>query len=216
MSNLPITRKMIMNTKPLALAALIMSSSTNAQMFENNYVLFSPSYSDVSVVGNNQSEAGFSFAFGTEIHKQWYAEVGYSSLAANYALGDLPSDLPSALSQQSGVDAGGAYLAFLGKAKGQTGELFYRLGVITISAETQFYADPTQGCTLGESTTVSLDSGESALSCYVDESDIAGMIGIGFDTFIGYRSQIRLAVDHIRGPNDIKVNQIQLGYRFNF
>lgn len=198
-----------------ALLTLLSAFSVIAQdaMFEKNYIVVAPQYNDVDLDGADSSEAGFTLAFGTEVHPQWYAEVGYSFLADDYEPGRL---LAGDENQSAGVSASGLYLAFLGKAANQSGELFYKLGVMTIDYEGGFLASDSQSCN-GDSAVLTLvDSGQSVIECVLDETSFAGIVGAGFDFHVGYSSQVRLNVEHIRGADDFQSNSVQLGYRYNF
>ncbi|BDX07385.1 hypothetical protein MACH26_29060 [Planctobacterium marinum] len=189
-------------------------SSSYANLLEKNYLLLAPEFNDVSVADSSASEPGLSLAFGTEIHPQWYAEVGYKLIAADFEPPVEPLST-NELQLDSGVDASGLYLSFLGKATGQSGELFYKLGVMAMTYETSNQYDGEQGCDDAEPRVLAVSDG-SVTQCDYDDTAIAGIVGAGFDFFVGYRAQIRLQVEHIRGNNDIQINSVQLGYRYNF
>ena len=186
----------------------------HANVFEKNYLLLAPGLNDVSVLDSSASEAGVSLAFGTEIHPQWYAEVGYTLISADFEPPIEPLSIND-VQLDSGADASGLYLSFLGKATGQSGELFYKLGVMTMTYETSNQYSGEQACDDGEQRLLTIADG-TVTQCDYDDTAIAGIVGAGFDFFVGYRAQIRFQVEHIRGENDIQVNAVQLGYRYNF
>ncbi len=199
----------------LAVIAGLVSCPLSAQWFEKNYVFASGAYSDVDVDYGSEGNAGFTLGFGTEIHRQWYAEVGYSQFASDFSA--LSADQISNATQglDAGNDASGLYLGFLGKASGQTGELFYRLGIMGLDYQSQalrFDGD----CGGGTEQALTTVGGDNVVVCDKDDSDIAGMIGVGFDTYLGFNSQIRLSFDHIRASDSISINTIQIGYRYSF
>lgn len=191
------------------------SYNTYANVFDKSYVSLAPMYSDVSVAKGGK-EAGFNISFGTEIDRQWYAEIGLNYFASGYTALAQPNDAASAASADSGIDASGIHLAFLGKARGQQGELYYRIGVAALDVTSEHFVDATNSCSGGTLTDVAAVDGSTQSLCAVNDTVLAGMIGIGFDTFLGYETQLRFAVDHYRGENDVQINTIQLGLRYNF
>lgn len=186
-----------------------------AQLFEKSYVLLAPTVNDVDVGQAGSTSAGGVLAFGTEIHPQWYAELGFSLAAADFTMPEAPQNSEDSVIDP-GVDASGMYFSVLGKAAGQSGELFYKLGVMALGYETteRFSGEPQ--CDAGNASVFNFDNAESITQCHLDETAIAGLIGIGFDFYVGYRSQVRLYVEHVRGENDLQINSAQLGYRYNF
>ncbi|XOV81234.1 MAG: hypothetical protein ACFHVJ_09855 [Aestuariibacter sp.] len=204
------------NTISTAVALMIfISGSASAQLFDKNYVSLAPLYSDLKV-GSGSKEAGFNVSFGTEIHRQWYAEIGVNYFASGYVPLTQPADSASAFSSDAGIDASGVHLAFLGKAKGQQGELYYRLGIAALDVSTEQFVAADAACQAGTASSISAADGTAVSLCTVDDTQLAGMIGIGFDTYLGYETQLRFAIDHYRGEDDVQINTVQLGLRYNF
>lgn len=182
--------------------------------FEKNYVLAAPQFSSVDLKVADSSAAGLSLAFGTEIHPQWYAEIGYSVMTNDFDSSGLTT-VSASEGDNAGVNASGLYLAFLGKAEGRSGELFYKLGVMTIDYESAYLVSGNDTCSTGAAQTGGVVPANTTL-CSADDTAFAGIIGAGFDFFVSYRSQVRLNVEHIRGDNDVQANTLHLGYRYNF
>lgn len=197
----------------LCLSAVFLGTA-HAEVFEKNYFLIASSFNDVEVSEASSSGAGVALAFGTEFHPQWYAEVGFNLAASDFEKLSVPGSLQDS-ELKAGIDAAGAYFSFLGKATGQSGELFYKLGVMTIGYETSTRTAGDQSCAEGQQTQYPVADG-AVTQCEHDDTAIAGVIGAGFDFFVGYRSQIRFQVEHVRGDNDVQINSAQLGYRYNF
>lgn len=199
----------------VALITVLGAFKVSAQntWFENNYILLAPQYNDVELNSADSSEAGFTLAFGTEVHPQWYAEVGYSFLADDHEPDRLST---GGENQSAGVNASGLYVALLGKAANQSGELFYKLGVMTIDYEGSFLISDRGNCEGDTFALTFADSGQTLFECALDDTSFAGIVGAGFDFHVGYRSQVRLNVEHIRGADDFQSNSVQLGYRYNF
>lgn len=189
-------------------ASLTVSAKT--EWFANSYVLAAAQYSEVDLEFNDGSEPGFTLAVGTQIHPKWYAEIGYSVLAADFDLGEL--DLNNSALQtgdSAGIDASGPYVALLGKATGESGELFYKLGVMLLDYQSAWINDVDDTCAGAVANT-------QFCRFQVDESGAAGIVGLGFDFFVGFNSQVRLSAEHIRGKDDVQINTMHLGYRYNF
>jgi len=144
-------------------------------------------YADVDTEVLGDSGVAFSGAIGYQFHKQWYVEGGYLSL--------VDESEPSAV-----VEATGAYLAVLGKAGSREGELFYKLGVANIDV-------------------TSIDAAACAadvLPCAYDDSVVAGLVGLGFDYFVGHRTMVRLEYTYVGGEDDFSANMVNVGVRYNF
>lgn len=199
----------------ISLAGLLASPAALADLFDKNYIALSPMYSDVQAT-HSKKEVGFNLSFGTEIHKQWYAELGVNYFSSGFDNLTQPTDLDTAFAADSGIDASGVHLAFLGKAKNQRGELYYRIGIAALNVTSEKYVTPESSCgSASRIETMALDGAAVSL-CSMDDTKLAGMIGIGFDTYLGYETQLRFAIDHYRGQDDIQINTIQLGLRYNF
>ena len=200
-----------------ALMMLLAPFAANAETtwFEKNYVVVAPQYADVEVGLADSSEAGFTIGFGTQIHPKWYLEAGYSLISDDFAVNESELDNSVALTNDvsSGVDASGIYLSFLGKASGPSGELFYKVGVMSIDYEAGFWTSDNDSCNLDDAI---LKIVNAISFCSYDDSSIAGMVGAGYDFYLGYNTQLRVNYEHIRGGNDFEANTAYLGFRYNF
>ena len=186
---------------------------TGAEWLSNNYLLLAPQYADVKVGSQSEQGVGVALTFGTQIDPKWYMEIGYNVMADGLT---LPQD-GSALSanEQTGVDAHGAHLSLLGKARGETGELFYKIGVMQMGYEMANEVALESDCVAGSIRTVN-GQDRTASYCVNDENVLAGVVGLGFDFFVGFSSQLRLSYEHIRGQDSFEANVVQLGIRYNF
>ena len=93
------------------------------------------------------------------------------------------------------------YLAVLGKANSEYGELYYKLGVANADIASTRYC------------------GNSALSgdaCSFDEGVVAGIAGLGFDYYVGLKSMVRLEYIYLGGEDDLSTHLVSLGFRYNF
>lgn len=160
---------------------------TQAHAASKTYGLAAVGYNDFETSSSSDKELTYSFSFGKQVHRQWYAEVGYISLF------DYSNDE---------VEAKGnaLYLAMLGKASGGTGELFYKLGVARVDA------DVSTECT----------ADDIVSQCRASESLAAGIAGLGFDYYVGLRSMIRIEYVHMTGEDSFSTNMVNVGFRYNF
>lgn len=141
----------------------------------------------------------YKLALGHEISRQWYVEAGYQSIFDD-------------LEEVEGAKADALFISVLGKAGNRSGELFYRLGVLNVDVQGREFA--VEGvCALGE---VSGTDPSGNTLCTYDEGGVAGVLGVGFDFFVGLNSMVRLEAEHIRGQNGLSVNAVYLGLRYNF
>lgn len=194
--------------KSLLVAATILSAFTvNANEF---YTVLGAGYSETDSDNASLDGTSYKLGFGYELDRQWYVEAGFQQLLDEKA---LP---PTTNSQfENGFDAQGFYVAFLGKASAQNGELFYRVGVMTVDVEEVSYFDGSQSCAqgLGSEFTVAT---QTYTRCTYDDSMIAGVFGLGFDFRMGKNIMIRTEVEHLRGEDDIEINAAYIGVRYNF
>ena len=155
-------------------------------------------------------------AFGYQIDPQWYVEAGYQQLIHDSLyLTDLPSaaDVTNAENLQQG-DA--LFLAFLGKASGPMGELFYRVGVLNTDIRGQQLLAGVRECEFGQSNVLNIADFGAATMCDYNESGVAGVIGLGFDYFVGARTMVRAEIEYIKGQDNLTVTTATLGLRYNF
>ncbi len=184
-----------MMIKKLATLACCVSLTFCAQATEKMYGVVTSGYTDLKFVGQELDNANYALALGHQFKRQWYAEAGIRELIDDKG-------------EMSSMKASSLYLAVLGKAGHQVGELFYKFGVMKIDVEG--YAPVDEGkCSLGD---VSSITGR----CEYDEGILGGMVALGFDYHMSLKTMVRLELEHIRGENDFKANVINLGIRYNF
>ncbi|MCW8091251.1 outer membrane beta-barrel protein [Alteromonas sp. ASW11-130] len=186
-----------MMIKTFAIGAFCASLTFTAQATEKMYGVVTSGYSDVTFLeqGLELDNVNYSLALGHQFKRQWYAEAGVREII------DGEGEMYS-------MQASSLYLAVLGKAGHQVGELFYKLGVMNI--DVQGY-QPANGeeCPIGN---VSLITKR----CEFDEGLFGGMVALGFDYHLSLRTMVRFEIEHIRGENDFKANLVNLGIRYNF
>ena len=183
---------------------------------DNLYSVFSVGYSDVEFIQNSNEDFGYKMAFGYQIDPQWYVEAGYQQLIHDKL---YSTDLPSAadISNAEHVQQGDAlFLAFLGKASGPMGELFYRLGVLKTDIRGQQLLAGEMECEFGKANLMAITDFGVATICDYDESGVAGVIGLGFDYFVGARTMLRTEIEYIKGQDNLTVTTFNIGLRYNF
>lgn len=152
-----------------------------------NYGLVTIAYNDFDTSGVNDKEFAYSAAFGKQIHKQWYAELGYLNLF------DFSNDYGEATG-----DA--LYLSLLGKASGATGELFYKVGAAKVDVDIAMQCG----------------DGDASIVCSQQNSLAAGIVGLGYDYYVGLRSMVRIEYTHMSGEDSFSTNMFNIGFRYNF
>ena len=183
---------MITMMSRLAITSLLFTPLVEA----NHYIVGALGYAEVDLPLATASgerydsqDVAVSVAYGYQFHRQWYVETGYLQLADK---------------QESNAtyEARGPYVAILGKAGNQTGELFYRVGVM--SMDTRSILDTAD------------EECISANACNSAKSIVAGMAGLGFDYYLGTASMLRVEYTYIGGQDDVKAHIVNLGWRYNF
>jgi len=197
---------------------LLLSWTVSVQTFaaDNLYSVFSVGYSDVEFIQDANHGVGYKMAFGYQIDPQWYVEAGYQKLIHDTL---YSTDLPTATDVTKGenVQQGDAlFLAFLGKASNPTGELFYRIGVLKTDIRGQQLLAGVRECESGQATVLAMTDFGAATMCDYDESGVAGVIGLGFDYFVGARSMVRAEIEYIKGQDNLTVTTVNVGLRYNF
>lgn len=158
---------------------------------ERMYATVSALYTDVDNAGQSVTGPGYKLGLGYQFHPQWYVETGVQQLTdQNDALNALQID--------------GLYLSLLGKARNRQGELFYRIGVMRLDLEGLYIPEGTACAAVIPS------------PCAINETILAGNIGIGFDFFITDRMMLRVEGEYIQGEQDFSSGALTLGLRYNF
>lgn len=205
-----------MNKKRLAALPLLLlfAASPCIAAKQQMYGLFSLGYADAEQGQASNKGVGYSFAMGYELDRQWLVELGFQQLLDEEAQAPSEQNLGSDDSSEFKGDA--LYLALLGKASSRVGTLFYRVGVMSVKVQSQSIIAASQSCEQGDTTEIVLSGGTSALACSVDDTAVAGVIGLGFDYRLSDSLDLRTEVQHIRGQDDLQTNIVQLGIRYNF
>lgn len=183
---------------------------------DNLYSVFSVGYSDVQFIQDSNQGLGYKMALGYQIDPQWYVEAGYQQLIHDQL---NSTDLPTAIdiSNAEHVQQGDAlFLAFLGKASGPMGELFYRLGVLKTDIRGQQLLAGVRECEFGQANVMDITGFGAATRCDYDEGGVAGVIGLGFDYFVGARTMLRTEIEYVTGQDDLAVTTFNIGLRYNF
>ena len=183
---------------------------------DNVYTVFSVGYSDVEFIQDSNKGFGYKMAIGYQFDPQWYVEAGYQSLIHDKL---YVTELPSAtdvIHSENVQQADALFLAFLGKASSQVGELFYRIGVLKTDIRGQQLLSGVRECKLGNANVLAIADFGAATMCDYDESGVAGVIGFGFDYFIGVRTMLRTEVEYIKGQDNLTVTTVNVGLRYNF
>jgi len=196
------------------LMGTLLLTSSWAQAEGDMYGLLGLNYADADQEEISAKGPGYSFAMGYEFHRQWFVELGYQQLIDEDADALTADNLGTEDSNSATGDA--IYAAVLGKAASQAGTLFYRLGVMSVKWQADSYLPEGSECALGEATEVAVHANLNATRCAVDDTLIAGVVGLGFDFVLTETVDLRLEAQHIRGEDDLQVNLLQLGLRYNF
>lgn len=205
-----------MTKKQIGVLVLSWMVSVQVLAAEELYTVFSVGYSDVEFSQDSNEGFGYKMTFGYQFDPQWYVEAGYQQLIHDRL---YSADLPTStdVSNAETVLQGDAlFLSFLGKASSPTGELFYRLGVLKTDFRGQQLFAGVMECEFGQTNILAIADFGSATMCDYDESGIAGVIGLGFDYFIGARTMIRTEIEYIKGQDNLTVTTANIGLRYNF
>ena len=165
---------------------LVLSWIVSLQTFaaDNLYTVFSVGYSDLEFIQDSNENFGYKMAIGYQIDPKWYFEVGYQKLIHDKLyLTELPT-ITEVTNAENAQQADALFLAFLGKASSQIGELFYRIGVLKTDIRGQQLLAGVRECKFGEANILAIESLGAATICDYDESAVAGVIGLGFDFFV--------------------------------
>lgn len=205
-----------MAKKQICLLVLSWIVSIQTLAADNLYSVFSVGYSDVEFIQDSNKGLGYKIAFGYQFEPQWYVEAGYQLLVHDSLYStELPT--ANAVTNAENLQQGDAlFIAFLGKASGRTGELFYRLGVLKTDVRGQQLLAGERECEFGKANVLAIADFGAATMCDYDESGVAGVIGLGFDYFVGARTMIRIEIEYIKGQDNLSTAAATVGLRYNF
>jgi outer membrane autotransporter protein len=183
---------------------------------DNLYTVFSAGYSDVEFSQDSNKGFGYKMAFGYQIDPQWYVEAGYQQLVHDDLYSTAPPTSNDVINAENLQQGDALFLAFLGKASGRKGELYYRLGVLKTDIRGQQLLAGVTECEFGQANVLTVADFGAATMCDYNESGVAGVIGLGFDYFVGARTMIRSEVEYIKGQDNLTVTTVTVGLRYNF
>ncbi|WP_371195049.1 outer membrane beta-barrel protein [Glaciecola sp. SC05] len=190
-----------MNRQFAIVILCLLSFSAHAE--RNFYGILSAGYVQNEVQDFELDKASYKLGIGYELTPQWYLEAGFQGL------GELNASDQFATADSDVAEFSGLYLAALGKARGQYGELFYRLGMMRVDANVQSISNLT--CP-GDPAVASV----GPAICSVDNSLLAGVFGVGFDFYIHHSTMLRFEVEYIKGEQDYTATAAYVGVRLNF
>lgn len=175
----------------LALTAGLLSLPVQAT--DKMYGVVGSGYGDAEYGNGDVGSANLFMGLGHQFAPKWYVEGGYKRLF------DETED-------NTNLKADSLYLAILGKAANQYGELYYKLGVVSADISGKQVVT-TEGCAAGE---------QSGVFCEYDDGVFGGLVGLGFDMNIARNSMLRFEYEYIGGEDDLSVSQFNIGFRYNF
>lgn len=187
--------------------------SPNLQGADNLYSLVSVSYSELDYAAQNFDDINYKFALGYQIDRQWYAEFGYHQLADQGAAQLAPENSQQADDFEGLAQGDAIYAALVGKAAGELGELFYKIGVMKVDIKGQALVDAGQSCNIGHAGPLQSTNYQV---CEYDEGSAAGLISMGFDFRLTEKTMLRSEVEYIKGQDNLEAITLQLGIRYNF
>lgn len=182
---------------------------------EKIYGVASAGFSNSKFDQGEVDGGSFKLGLGYQFHPQWYAELGFQQLSNQNFIDQLPMTLPEVGDFDYGMQGDAIFASLLGKASGEIGELYYRVGIVKAEVKGQQIETVGQ-CNLGIGREFSVDSGETFNLCEYDEGSFAGVFGIGFDFYLGVNMMIRTEVEYISGENGLETNAGYVGLRYNF
>ena len=194
---------------------LLCSYLGQAKATENMYAIATGGYAKTDLLDSGSDNVGYKLALGHQFDRQWYIEVGMQKLASDTLSDDLP-DGQLLTDSSLKLDASALFIAWLGKASGRSGELFYRIGVLKTDIKGQQIVAGSQTCELGEGNLITSNQGGDFTFCQFDEGGVAGVIGLGFDYFVTSKAMLRSEIEYIKGQNNLTVSAAYIGLRYNF
>ncbi len=189
--------------RPFLIIALLCSLSFSALAEQNFYGVLSAGYVKNEVEEYELNKASYKLGIGYELTSQWYLEAGYQALGEENADADF-ADIDADKAEFSAL-----YLSILGKARGEYGELFYRLGAMRVDADVESVSS--LDCEPGVAPSPTVPA-----SCSFDEGLIAGVVGIGFDFYVHHSTMMRFEIEYIKGEKDYVATAGYIGLRYNF
>ena len=198
----------------LAIAGCLFSLQALAA--DKTYTIFSLGFTDLEYSEQETNGLGYKLGIGYQFHPQWYVEAGYQQIVDESLFVDTVPSPSAVLEQETKLQGDALFLAFLGKASGRQGELFYRLGVLKTDMRGQTLKAGEASCDLGQAHLIQTSDLQPATICDFDESGSAAVLGLGYDYFIGARTMLRAEVEYIKGSQNLTATTLSVGIRYNF
>jgi hypothetical protein len=183
------------------------------QAADNLYTVIGATYSKLDYAAQTVDDVTYKFVLGYQIDHQWYAEFGYQQLANQGAAQFAPETTQQADDFAGQAQGDALYAALLGKASGEMGELFYKIGVMKIDIKGQALVSAQQSCSIGLAGAMQSTNYQV---CDYDEGSVAGIISMGFDFYLTEKTMLRTEVEYIKGQDKLEATTLQLGVRYNF
>lgn len=155
-------------------------------------------FSDGEIDDTSSSGLAYRLALGYELTSQWQAELGYQSI-----VDDEGNEF------EEGYSAHALSVSLLGKARGRSGELFYRIGLAYVDLSGDINTSSSGSCSVGVLSSVSN-------LCVVDESGVGAVLGLGFDYYLGLKNELRFEIEHILADNQFSSTALFANYKYNF
>ncbi|MCV2883114.1 outer membrane beta-barrel protein [Aestuariibacter sp. AA17] len=202
---------MTLRTLKIAIIHLLISFSAYSDGF---YTTINAGYSEISLREGAAEGGALKFGVGYQFHWQWYVEASFQH-ASPEEFNTLSSPITYSYTQlRESAEYTSAGIALLGKARGESGELFYRIGALVADVQGQSFA--TSSCQpLNANPLIDIND-VSFLQCEYDDTVMGGIVGLGFDFFITPQIMIRTEAEHVSGENGFSANSAFIGLRYNF
>lgn len=195
---------------------LLLVSVRQTYAIEGLYAVTTIGSAKTEFADSNNNDLSYKLGMAYQIDRQWYVELGMQKWASDKLFVELPHSSEQLQDDSVKLDASALYLAFLGKAAGRAGELFYRIGILKTDIKGQQAKADGQSCDLGSASAIMLSAEESYTFCQFDEGGVAGVVGLGFDFFIGTRTMLRTEIEYVKGQNNFSASAAYIGLRYNF
>jgi hypothetical protein len=184
-------------TAALIIFCIFSAVSNHAGASKQFYAVAGAGVAEAQIDDVSSTDFSYRLNIGYEFHRQWQAELGYQRLVDD-------SD-----GNEAGLSVQALSLSALGKAKNRNGELFYRIGLAYVDVEGAVDTINQNSCDATIQTS-------SATLCSVDEGGIGGVVGLGYDLYLGLHSEIRFEAEYLYGDNNVTAAAIYVGYKFKF
>lgn len=178
------------------------ATSNHAGASNQFYAVASTGVAEAQIDDASSTDFSYRLNIGYEFHRQWQAELGYQRLIDDNLVNDNNEN-------KAGLSVQALSLSVLGKARNRNGELFYRLGLAFVDVEGVFYTTSQNSCH------ITIETNRATL-CSANESGIGGIVGLGYDLYVGLRSEVRFEAEYLFGENNVTAAAVYVGYKFKF